>query len=249
MFQRHAIFRAAALHPGLLENIGQCIGQGFFPWNHSLVVKIPGGPAVTWHQDPYLPAPSTTTPPVPNFTADIYLDESDQGNGCVWAIPGHHLIGDVSLAGKDARALIERCGAVPLTMRPGDVIFHALTTPHGSLDNPSQRMRRTYYLHFIAQEAFDTAGYRRWSDEKSWWGPEKLSQINEFAQDRRDLGLAPTSFDGALVIAEDGIRCTSAITTPKHHWGALGAAIPAEQKARMRALAAADEPLLAAAAR
>jgi hypothetical protein len=248
MFQRHAIFRAAATQPELLENIGQCIGQGFFPWNHSLVVKIPGGPAVTWHQDPYFPKPSDTTPPVPNFTADIYLDESDEGNGCVWAIPGHHLIGDVTLQDKTARTLIDRCGAIPLRMRPGDVIFHALTTPHGSLENPSNRMRRTYYLHFLAQEAFNDAGYHRWSADNPSWGPEKIRQIHAFAQDRKDLGLAPT-FGGALAIADDGIRVASEVTTPRHHWAALAAKIPAEQRARLRALVPAESEALAAAAR
>jgi phytanoyl-CoA hydroxylase len=38
MWQRDPIFQAVTVNPDLLENIGQCIGQPFYPWNDSLVV-------------------------------------------------------------------------------------------------------------------------------------------------------------------------------------------------------------------
>ena len=40
MWQRDPIFLAVTVHPDLLENIGQCLGQAFYPWNDSLVVKV-----------------------------------------------------------------------------------------------------------------------------------------------------------------------------------------------------------------
>src|SRR5260370_6014906 len=53
MWLRDDIFRAVTVNPELLENIGQCVGQAFYPWNDSLVVKLPySGAAVKWHQDP-----------------------------------------------------------------------------------------------------------------------------------------------------------------------------------------------------
>jgi hypothetical protein len=247
MFERHAIFRAAAMNPDLLENIGQCIGGAFHPWNHSLVVKIPGGPPVAWHQDPFFPEPTATTPPVPNFTADIYLDHSDEGNGCLWAIPGHHLVGNVDIAGKTQEELFTTCGAKPLVMAPGDVIFHALTTPHGSRHNPSRRTRRTYYLHFINQEAFDRAGYGRFSTDV--WGPAKRAQIAAMAADRADLLGAPAAgpFGPNVELTAHGLVCTAPATTPRHHWATLAAAIPAETRERMRNLALHEPAALAAA--
>src|ERR1041385_6367379 len=51
MWSRGDIFRAVTVHPDLLENIGQCVGQAFYPWNDSLVVKVPfSGAPVHWHQ-------------------------------------------------------------------------------------------------------------------------------------------------------------------------------------------------------
>src|SRR5438128_669467 len=95
MWERGDIFRAVTVHPELLENIGQCIGQAFYPWNDSLVVKLPhAGAPVKWHQDPpYRNPDRESTYPVPNFTTDIYLDHSGPDNGCVYAIPAHHLVG------------------------------------------------------------------------------------------------------------------------------------------------------------
>src|SRR5438045_3453483 len=38
IWERDPIFRAVTVNPELLENIGQCIEQAFYPWNDSLVV-------------------------------------------------------------------------------------------------------------------------------------------------------------------------------------------------------------------
>src|SRR5260221_641973 len=35
MWQRNPIFQAVTVNPDLLENLGQCIGQPFYPWNDS----------------------------------------------------------------------------------------------------------------------------------------------------------------------------------------------------------------------
>ena len=72
MWDRADIWKAVTVNPNLLENIGQCVGQAFFPWNDSLVVKLPhSGAKVPWHQDPpYSDSSRTTVYPVPNFTTD-----------------------------------------------------------------------------------------------------------------------------------------------------------------------------------
>src|SRR5256885_276796 len=107
MWERGDIFQAVTVNPGLLENIGQCVGQAFYPWNDSLVVKLPdSGAPVKWHQDPpYRNPDRESTYLVPNFTTDIYLDRSWTGNGCVYAIPEHHLVGHVALGDKSEEDL------------------------------------------------------------------------------------------------------------------------------------------------
>ena len=61
MWSRADIFRAVTVNPALLENIGQCIGQAYYPWNDSLVVKLPSsGAPVKWHQDPPYRNPDRT---------------------------------------------------------------------------------------------------------------------------------------------------------------------------------------------
>lgn len=53
MWPRGDIFQAVSLNPELLENVGQIIGDPFYPIGHDLVVKQGGiGAPVAWHQDP-----------------------------------------------------------------------------------------------------------------------------------------------------------------------------------------------------
>ncbi len=235
MWERDAAFRAVTVNPALVENIGQCIGHDFFPWNDSLVVKNPGGAGIDWHQDPPYGDPARReTYVVPNFTTDIYLDESDEDNGCVWAIPGHHLVGNVALAGRNQDELFAHPLAVPVRMKAGDVLFHALSTPHGSRPNPAgQRLRRTFYIHYISQEAHDQAGYRPWS--KMWWGEAKRAQLARFAADRAALGLG-AAYGANMRDNEEGLRFTGAVTTPRRHWGDLLARIPQTRREEMKAL-------------
>ena len=72
--------------------------------------------------------------PIPNIDADIYLDHSTVDNGCVWAIPGYHLVGHVQFENFTDQELFTQMGAVPIELGPGDVSFHCL----------SANLRRTF---------------------------------------------------------------------------------------------------------
>jgi phytanoyl-CoA hydroxylase len=238
MFQRQAIFRAVALDPELVTAVAQCVGEACFPWNDSLVVKLRrGGPAVAWHQDPPYGDPARTrTFAWPNFTTDIYLDHSDESNGCVWAIPGRHLLGTCALAGRDQEELFTRCGAVPLRMEPGDVLFHAVSTPHGSRPNLGGATRRTYYIHYLGEsvrrDSYNTGG---WATQKPGAGPEMDARFAAMRAARAELALDPCSA-AHLGFVHGGIAVTGIPTTPPGHWGALGAAIPPASAVALRAL-------------
>jgi phytanoyl-CoA hydroxylase len=239
IWDRGDIFQAVTVNPELLENIGQCIGQAFYPWNDSLVVKLPhAGAVVKWHQDPpYRNPDRETTFPVPNFTTDIYLDHSGPDNGCVYAIPGHHLVGHVELADKTEEELFEKHGAVPIEMEAGDVLFHCLSTPHGSRPNLSATQRRIFYIHYLAEEAYRD-GYlsEPWAKEKPGWNDERRALIECMIEKRKALGFENPLENASVIFGEMGFNFSGGPTTLLRHWERLAASIPPDVRASMKRL-------------
>jgi len=232
MWRRGDIFLAATVNPELLENIGQIIGEPFRPYNDSLVVKVPErGAPVFWHQDPPFNLPEWSEPyPAPNFTTDIYLDESDPDNGCVYAIPGHHMVGHVDLTGKTEEELFEKYGAVPVVMQPGDVLFHAVSTPHGSRANRSGRERKVFYIHYMSPRVKD-AFYPTWKKF------DEVPELEQFAAARERLGFGRPEASGTIELTDKGIRFTGSPASSPDLWAKKIAAMPrAEIEAKRKLL-------------
>jgi ectoine hydroxylase-related dioxygenase (phytanoyl-CoA dioxygenase family) len=197
MFAQDAVFVRAAVHPLLLTHVWQVLQRPFWPRGGSLVVKLPHeGAAVRWHQDiPYLYWSSgghsnkgrPHTHPVPNFTTDLYLDESSADNGCLWAVPGSHKTGSVDID----RILAEHGepppGAVPLVAEPGDVMFHHVAVVHGSPENRAPTRRRTFYIHYLCDETVQDA-YEDWPDllppdeAREFWGAALSERRNSVVE-------------------------------------------------------------------
>jgi phytanoyl-CoA hydroxylase len=235
MWQRDPIFLAVTVHPDLLENVGQCLGQAFYPWNDSLVVKVAqAGAPVDWHQDPpYGDSARERSYTVPNFTTDIYLDHSGPENGCVWAIPGYHLVGHVDLSQRTTEELFEDSGAVPIEMEAGDVLFHAVSLPHGSRASASPQQRRIFYLHYLAEEV-KASVYT--SSPKVHSGEEKRAQIRQMIAARRAEGWEVPLERHTLRLTDDGLVFVGTPTTPRSYWGDLSATLPPEQVTAMKQL-------------
>ena len=239
MWQREPIFQAVTVKPDLLENIGQCVGQAFYPWNDSLVVKLAHqGAAVPWHQDPpYGELQREWSFPIPNFTTDIYLDHSGPDNGCVWAIPGRHLVGHVDLPSRTQEELFTACGAQPLEMEAGDVLFHCLSTPHGSRPNLSAVQRRIFYIHYLAEEVF-WDGYGKtgadWVKGKPGWGETRTSRIEEMIAARKTFGWEDFEQTGTLSWGDGGFTFTANPTTPSAYWGELQSQMSSSEQARLK---------------
>ena len=237
MWGRGDIFQAVTVNPDLLENVGQCVGQAFFPWNDSMVVKVPhAGAVIPWHQDPpYGEFSRTSVFGVPNFTTDIYLDHSGPENGCVWAIPGHHLVGNIPLSGYTLEELKAR-GAVPLEMEAGDVLFHCLSTPHGSEPNTTEKTRRIFYIHYLADEVFqDAYGQYDWAAAKPGWGEARRGIIEKMLAARAAHGLETPQDRETLSFGAGGFQFVGGPATPPRHWEALTAAIsPSRREALLR---------------
>jgi hypothetical protein len=90
---------------------------------------------------------------------DFYLDEANLTN-CLWGLPGSNLW-DEPTAQEKIRALnangFSNEGAVPITMNPGDVIFHNILVLHGSPPCQS-KLRRVVYYEFRPAEIERTTG-------------------------------------------------------------------------------------------
>lgn len=184
-YTQHPLFSEVAMSRRLLNHAWQVLGRPFWPRAGNVVYKLPyEGAEVRWHQDiPYLFWSSgghsskgrPTTHPIPNFTTDIYLEASDRTNGCLYAIPGTHRNGSVDVDKMVAEHGFHLPGAVPLEVEAGDVMFHHVAVVHGSPENRSAGLRRTFYVHYLSDETVADA-YSDWPDLlspdecRSFWG-------------------------------------------------------------------------------
>lgn len=239
MWQRDDIFQAVTVKQELLENIGQCIGHSFYPWNDSLVVKLANsGAPVHWHQDPpYGQKQRELTFQIPNFTTDIYLDHSGPDNGCVWAIHGQHLVGHVDLKQVPEDDLFTKCGAVPLEMEAGDVLFHCLSTPHGSAYNHSDIQRRIFYVHYVNEEVYqDGYASETWASLLPGWSEQRREAIKGMIAKRTALGFQAPDLTGPLQLADTGFVFAGTPTTPPRYWGKLQENLSAEEIAARKVI-------------
>lgn len=237
MWQRDDIFQAATVNQELLENIGQIIGHSFYPWNDSLVVKLANsGAPVHWHQDPpYGAAKRTETFGIPNFTTDIYLNHSGADNGGVFAIHGRHLVGHVDLKQVSEEDLYNNCGAVPLEMEPGDVLFHCLSTPHGSSFNHSDKQRRIFYVHYVNEDVYqDSYAPEAWAKDLPGWSEERREAIQTMLKKRVEMGFDATDLSGDIKLNERGFKFHGETTTPPRYWEQLQAQYTDEERAKLK---------------
>jgi phytanoyl-CoA hydroxylase len=239
LWHRHAAFRIATVHPDLLAAVGQCLGHPFMPVNDSLVVKLPrSGVAIPWHQDAPYEGPNglSATFGVPNFTCDLYLDAATVQNGCLYALPGRHLVGHVELERYDEQAMFNQVDAVALEMAPGDVLLHAISAPHGSKANDSDTLRRTFYVHYMAREVLE-AQYPGWVGTKRGFAPHDVDRAAAMVDERLRAGLAAPETT-SVKLTPDGVVFTGEPVSPPWHWRALAAELTPEQVRATKLLAA-----------
>lgn len=240
VWDRHRAFRDITVKPQLLAAVGQLIGHPFMPVNDSIVVKLPGsGVPIRWHQDPPYDGLDgrADTHPVPNFDVDIYLDEATTVTGCLHALPGHHLVGHVDIERFTDDQLFAHPLAVPLELRPGDVLVHAITTPHGSRANDGNHPRRVLYLHYMARDVLDDL-HPEWSDRNPF-GPDQLTWLSTIIDDA-DTRAAMATHD--IHLGPQGLTYTGLPTTPRHHWQQLADQQPAPLRHERKTLTTPRSP-------
>jgi ectoine hydroxylase-related dioxygenase (phytanoyl-CoA dioxygenase family) len=222
LWERHAAFRMAAVNPRLLAAVGQCLGHPFMPINDSLVVKLPhSGVAIRWHQDPPYEGREglAETFGIPNFDCDIYLDAATIDNGCLYGLAGFHLSGHVEVERFDEQELYGRVDSIPLEMAPGDVLFHAISAPHGSKANDSNTLRRVFYIHYMAQEVLETL-HPEWVGTKRGFAERDIQEARAMVEERVRAGL-PGPGTAEVELTPYGFEFAGEPVTPPRHWQTL----------------------------
>ena len=216
------VFQAITVNPKLLTILGQLIGHRFLPTIDSLVCKVPRyGRPVIWHQDPPYGGQEgdkfSVTHPIPNVISDIYINDSTLENGCLYGLPGEHLKGHYPIQdGNNHEYFIRELGAIPIEMEPGDINFHNPSFPHGSGPNNSNKIRSTFYIHWINKNLFKEY-YNHFEYMHTDGLPGKYTDdghefIQEFFSSRKALGLKNYSDHSKINLNKNGFEYTG---TPK----------------------------------
>lgn len=92
----------------------------------------------------------------------VALEDATQENGCLWAVPGGHVLpaknrfrrdGDGTRMEVFDESPYDASQAVPLEVKAGTVIVLHGTLPHASAPNTSDKSRHAYTLHILDSSA------------------------------------------------------------------------------------------------
>ncbi len=124
----------------MVDCIADLIGPAVHYHSSKVMFKPPGGSAKPWHQD----AAYWQHLGAEQITAWIAIDDADEQNGCVWAIPGSHRHGLVPHAEHELQVDPQRldlAGARPVPVRAGGLLIFDALVLHMSHRNQSNRTR------------------------------------------------------------------------------------------------------------
>jgi non-haem Fe2+, alpha-ketoglutarate-dependent halogenase len=151
------------MHKGLLDVVESILGDDILVYGTLVLAKQPHDLRyASWHQDSFYSNLHLT----PSTTAWIALTPSDQGNGCMRAIPGSHKLGAVDHESVNDPHLLNRRGerikidvdeseAVDLVLKPGEISLHESTLVHGSTPNTSNEPRIGFIVRFVTSRMRD----------------------------------------------------------------------------------------------
>jgi len=161
--KQHPAFRDLLHGPQIIGCLNALLGPDVALQTSKLNTKAPGGgAAVEWHQDwAFYPATNDDM-----LALGLMLDDVDESNGPLMAIPGshrgpvlsHHANGVFcgAIDPDDPDFHFER--AVTLTGRAGDMTIHHARTLHGSAPNTSDRPRLILFFEVHAADAWPLLG-------------------------------------------------------------------------------------------
>ncbi|MCC6731429.1 MAG: phytanoyl-CoA dioxygenase family protein [Chthonomonadales bacterium] len=136
----------------LLDIVERVVGGPGLRLYHDQALYKPAlnGDVVPWHQDNGY----WRLDPPRAVSLWIALDDADEGNGCMWVVPGSHRSGEVGhqRAGSyvaQLKADADESLAVSVPLRAGDAMFHHCRTLHMTRPNRSPRQRRAWVMHYM----------------------------------------------------------------------------------------------------
>jgi hypothetical protein len=115
--------------------------------------------------------------------------------------------------------LFSRGDAISLEMAPGDVLFHAISAPHGSMANDSDTLRRVFYVHYMVQEVLETL-HPEWVGVKRAFAGRDMQHAEMMLDERVRGGLSGPN-DAQVKLTSDGFVFAGEPITPPRHWETL----------------------------
>ena len=175
--------------PRRLNAVTEIVGPDLFCPNDLYFFKPPGtGRPIAWHQDSWYfrnTYISSIGDAIQQATIGTWLalDDADEDNGCLWVIPGSHLLGvvDHSQVESDDYLLQKRVTvsdemeerAEPVEVPKGALVFFNNALLHRSTPNRSHRFRRAYIAHYM-KATIRHIKNKQWAPEgtQHWSTPE-----------------------------------------------------------------------------
>jgi phytanoyl-CoA hydroxylase len=163
---RHEAFKKLVSHPRILDVVEELIGPDITLQQTKLNLKPPAEDArFEWHQDyPFFPHTNFDL-----VAVMVFLDDTDETNGCLRVIPGSHKLGplehDFSPDGqaygtevRDKSVFGDESRWVSLVVPAGSIALHHSCTLHSSGANRSDRPRSSLIFEYRASDARQIAG-------------------------------------------------------------------------------------------
>ncbi|WP_336514210.1 phytanoyl-CoA dioxygenase family protein [Pollutibacter soli] len=170
----------------LVDMAAQIIGPNIKGATSQLTFKMAGNTKpFGWHQDNGY----GELEPYNALTTLTALDDTDQGNGCLWLIPGSHAGGQIRVnqteeeKQKKSEIIVEADDslAVPMEMRAGDALIFNCWMLHKSDGNLSKdRDRRILFLRYADADAVEVYNNRRPRLGRLVKGETRFTEVKEF---------------------------------------------------------------------
>lgn len=151
--------------PAMLEICRDVVGRGAVPIQMDLLYKQQHPhPVIKWHQG----APHSRN--YPYLNVGIYLDNADEGDGCLRYVPGtQHQLQDIDTLSE--KFGWELPGVVEQPAKAGDILVQDMMILHGSQPKRSEGTRRTIYVELRPWQSIIESGSQseQWTELRKQW--------------------------------------------------------------------------------
>ena len=140
-----------ASEPAILDRVEALVGPNIDLFGTKFFPKLPGGgSSVHWHQDNFYFG--TISDHI--LSCATYLEDSDEGNGCLQVVPGSHRSGEIAeherrLNAHGSWTRVDKAKAVSVVVPAGSFVVFSANLLHGALDNVSDRSRYSTAWHYV----------------------------------------------------------------------------------------------------